>query len=102
MREDTNLETRQNMLDYVIAMMDYANDFSCDAAKDSHAVLLCRIEQGQFKLYGEVDRIDIVWRATTHHETRGVMYKHIYSEGFTSFGNLPSTECQNKLKKHPK
>ena len=47
MKEEKNLSLRENMLDYFIALFDDANDFSCDAAKASHAVLLCRMEQGK-------------------------------------------------------
>ena len=39
----------ENMLDYLISLFDNANDFSWDAAKASHAVLLCRMEQGEIK-----------------------------------------------------
>ena len=35
------------MLDYVIILLDDANDFSWSSAKASHRVLLCRIEQGE-------------------------------------------------------
>ena len=143
MREKANLETRQHMLDYMIALMDDADDFLWDAAKASHAVLLCRMEQGEIKHFGKLKKIDRVRRAnaqthvnpsqgsqnskksvtppsrsmpylhfnqgncsyTTNHETRGVMYKHICSECFTSFGKVfghHSTECWNKLKKQSK
>ena len=54
MKEEVNLETRQNMLDYIIGLMDDANDFSCDAA--SHVVLLYRMEQGKIKHYGETEK----------------------------------------------
>ena len=37
---------KEHMLDYVIALLEDANDFSWGAAKASHAVLLCRMEQG--------------------------------------------------------
>ena len=37
------------MLDYLISLMDDANDFSWDAAKASHAVLLCRMERGRLR-----------------------------------------------------
>ena len=35
------------MIDYLIALVDDSNDFSWQAAKDSHAVLLCCMEQGE-------------------------------------------------------
>ena len=52
---DKQDKTIQNsMLDYLIALFDDANDFSWDAAKASHAVLLCRMEQGEIKNYAQV------------------------------------------------
>ena len=44
MKEEKNLNSRKNMLDYMISLFDDANNFSWDAAKASHAVLLCRME----------------------------------------------------------
>ena len=38
--------------------MEDANDFSWDAARTSHAVLLCRMEQGEVKGSGETDKLD--------------------------------------------
>ena len=43
--------------------MDDANDFSWSAAKASHLVLLCRMEQGEVTGYDQVDRIDRIRRA---------------------------------------
>ena len=60
MREELNLETRQNKSDYMIVLMDDANDFSGMRQTASHAILLCRMEQGEIKHYGEVDKIDRV------------------------------------------
>ena len=51
------------MLDYLISLLDDANDFSWDAAKASHAVLLCRMEQGEVVSYQETDKIDRIRRA---------------------------------------
>ena len=47
MREETNQNLKDHMLNYLIDLMDDANDFSWGAAKASHAVLLCRMEQGE-------------------------------------------------------
>ena len=52
MRDEENLQTRGHMLDYFIALLDDSNDFSWQAAKASHAVLLCRMEQGERLLAG--------------------------------------------------
>ena len=45
------------MLNYLIDLLDDAQDFSWTAAKASHAVLLCRMEQGEVSGYDQVDRI---------------------------------------------
>ena len=47
MRNEPNPEIRQNMLEYMISLMDDANDLSWISAKASHTVLLCRMEQGE-------------------------------------------------------
>ena len=62
-KEEKNLEIREHILDYLVALFEDANDFSWDAAKASHAVLLCRMEQGEIKTYSEVEKIDRVRRA---------------------------------------
>ena len=41
MHDEQNRDIHNSMLDYLIALFDDANDFSWDAAKASHAVLLC-------------------------------------------------------------
>ena len=44
------------MLEYLISLLDDANDFSWDVAKASHAVLLCRMEQGEVVTYQEIEK----------------------------------------------
>ena len=51
------------MLDYLIALLDDSNDFSWSAAKASHAVLLCRMEQSEISDYTQTDLVDRVRRA---------------------------------------
>ena len=63
MREETNQNLRDHMLNYQIDLMDDANDFSWGAAKASHAVLLCRMKQGEVTGYDQVGRIDRIRRA---------------------------------------
>ena len=43
--------------------MEDANDFSWDAARARHAVLLCRMEQGEVKNYCDTDKLDRIRRA---------------------------------------
>ena len=63
MREETNQNSKEAMLDYMISLLDDANDFSWNSAKASHAVLLCRMEQGEMKDYTQTKQIDRVRRA---------------------------------------
>ena len=62
LREETNSQTKEHMLDYLISLMEDANDFSWDAARASHAVLLCRMEQGEVTGYNETDKLDRIRR----------------------------------------
>ena len=143
MREENDINLRSHMLNYLIDLLDDAQDFSWTAAKASHAVLLCRMEQGEVSHYDKVDRIDRIRRANAQkhvisnpqsssgpnnakknvirpsrtmpcqffnqgmcshsatHETKGVLYKHVYSFCFTSANkSFPHTEseCRNKKK----
>ena len=76
MRDEQDKTVQNSMLDYLIALFDDANDLSWDAAKASHAVLLCRMEQGEIKNYAQVEQIDRVRRANAQ--------RHISSVGATS------------------
>ena len=71
MKEETNLENKEHMLDYLIQLLEDANDFSWDAAKASHAVLLCRMEQGDVKNYMQVEKIDRIRRANAQRHVVG-------------------------------
>ena len=73
------------MLNYVIDLLDDAQDFSWTAAKASHAVLLCRMEQGEVSGYDKVDRIDRITRANVQ--------KHV-------IGHPPSSSEPNNAKKN--
>ena len=54
MKEEPNSQNQKFMLDYLISLLDDANDFSWDA------VLLCRMEQGKVVSYQEIDKIDLL------------------------------------------
>ena len=56
--KEKDLGVREHMLDYVISLLDDAQDFSWQAAKASHALLLCRMEQGKISDWGQIDKID--------------------------------------------
>ena len=57
------------MLDYLIFLLDDSNNFSWSSAKASHAVLLCRMEQGEIKDFTEIDIIDKDRRAHAQRHT---------------------------------
>ena len=63
MRDEESSETRGHMLDYLIALLDDSNDFSWQAAKASHAVLLCRMKQGEIARWAETEKTDRIRRA---------------------------------------
>ena len=63
MKEESNEKIKDYMLDYVINLLDDANDFSWSSAKASHAVLLCRMEQGEVAGWSDVEKIDRIRRA---------------------------------------
>ena len=69
MKEDPVSENRDFMLDYVINLLEDAMDFSWSSAKDSHAVLLCCMEQGKIGGWQEVEKIDRVRRAHAQRHT---------------------------------
>ena len=63
MREESCHITKDHMLDYLISLLDDSNDFSWQAAKASHAVLLCRMEQGELTSWSQTEKIDRIRRA---------------------------------------
>ena len=71
LREEQNPQVKEHMVDYLIALMEDAHDFSWDAARASHAVLLCRMEQDEVKNYSETDKLDRIRRANAQ--------RHVFS-----------------------
>ena len=62
-KEEQNSKLKEHMLDYMIALLEDAQDFSWGATKASHAVLLCRMEQGEIRNFSESEKIDRIRRA---------------------------------------
>ena len=54
---------KDHMLDYLVALLEDAYDYSWQAAKASDAVLLGKMEQGEIQNYAQVDKLDRVRRA---------------------------------------
>ena len=63
MKEEKNVDSKEFMLDYLVLLLDDAKDFSWEAAKASHAVLLCRMEQVEIENYSQIEKTDRIWRA---------------------------------------
>ena len=60
-REESNVHTRKNLLDYVINLLEDAQDFSWSSAKVCHVVRLCRMEQGKVQSWNETEKMDRIW-----------------------------------------
>ena len=73
MREESSIQNQEYMLDYLINLLEDATDFSWASAKASHAVLLCRMEQGEITSWAETEKIDRVRRA---HAQRHISASH--------------------------
>ena len=50
-KEDKNSDSKDFTLGYLVSLLDDAQYFSREVAKASHAVLLCRMEQGKIENY---------------------------------------------------
>ena len=61
-KDENDLETKNKMLEYLAEIMEDSHDFGFSAAKGSHAVLLCRMEEGHIT-WNETHKIDRVRRA---------------------------------------
>ena len=71
-------ESKEFMLDYLMSLLDDAQNFSWEAAKASHVVLLCRMEQGEVANYSQIEKIDQIRRANAQ--------RHIHPSS-TSYSN---------------
>ena len=67
-KDEQDLETKNKMLEYLAEIMEDSHDFGFSAAKASHAVLLCRMEEGRIA-WQETHKIDRVRRAYAHRST---------------------------------
>ena len=79
------------LLDYLINLLEDADDFSWATAKASHVVLLCRIEQGEVKSWAEVEKIDCIRtaHAQRHVNTNTAQGQKHSEKGQSSGKTLP-------------
>ena len=85
MKGEQNSENREAMLDYLIGLLDDSNDFSWDAAKACHAVLLCRMEHGEVKSYCETDKLDRIRRANAQRHIQPATTANAYTGATQTF-----------------
>ena len=45
--EESDLETKNQMLEYLLDLMEDSHNFGWQSAKAAHAVLLCKIEENK-------------------------------------------------------
>ena len=64
-------KNKEFMLDYVINLLDDATVFSWASAKACHAVLLCRMEQGEIQSCSQIDKRFRIRRAHAQRHITG-------------------------------
>ena len=75
-RDENDLATKNKMLEYLSEIMEDSHDFGWSAAKGSHAVLLCKMEEGRIT-WDETHKIDRVRRAYAHRSTSSSQASHV-------------------------
>ena len=93
MREEVNLKNLEFMLDYMINLLEDATDFSWAAAKASHAVLLCRMEQGEVKDWTDVEKIDRIRQAHAQRHVSAGMGSNLKGQDRSQSGPAKFTPC---------
>ena len=89
MKEEKNSDSKDFMLDYLVSLLEDAQDFSWEAAKASHAVLLCRMEQGEIASYSQVEKIDWIRRAYAE--------RHIHPSNYSQSNNKNYQKSQKVM-----
>ena len=92
MKEETNVENKYSMLDYLISLFEDVQDFLWDAARASHAVLLFRMEQGDVKNYTDTEKIDRIRRANAQrHLASSSVSVNVKKQNQTGNKSMPCT-----------
>ena len=61
-QDETDIEVKNKMLEYLVDLMEDAQDFSWASAKAAHAVALCRMEDGKLS-WSDTKGLDRIRRA---------------------------------------
>ena len=56
-KDENNVETKNNMLSYVVDLMEDCHDFGWQSAKGAHAVVLCHMEENKVN-WDETNKLD--------------------------------------------
>ena len=100
-REESDPELKAHMLDYMIALMDDANDFSRGSAKASHAVLLCRMEQGEVKNFADTMAIERIRRANAEKFAPANQISNVTGQNFgKKFSKTKACHAITSVKEH--
>ena len=81
------MQIKEHMLDYVINLLEDANDFSWASTKASHAVFLCQMEQGEVVGWSDVEKIDRIRRA---HAQRHISQQSAQGKAHEKNGKQPT------------
>ena len=91
-KEESDAQLKEHMIDYMIALMDDANDFSWSSAKSSHAVLLCRMEQGEISDFSDTPAIERVRRANAQRHMPNIQNSGYQTQSTGGFKRAKTTK----------
>ena len=87
-KDENDLETKNKMLDYLAEIMEDSHDFGFSAAKGSHTVLLCRMEEGRIT-WNETHKIDRVRRGNAHRSTTQSQNSNVKKKSSIKDASMP-------------
>ena len=84
-KDESDVNTKNSMLEYLSELMEDAQDFGWTSAKGAHAVLLCKMEEGKLN-WAMTDKIDRIRRAHAQ--------KVVNNTSKKSSSELPGVPCK--------
>ena len=84
-KDESDVNTKNSMLEYLSELMEDAQDFGWTSAKGAHAVLLCKMEEGKVN-WAMTDKIDHIRRAHAQ--------KVVNNSSKKSTSELPGIPCK--------
>ena len=98
-RDESDLSIKNQMLEYLAEIMENSHDFGWAAAKGSHAVLLCMMEEGRIT-WDETQKIDRVRRAYAHRSASLPQGTHSNKKSGTKDPSMPCRYYQKNSCSH--